>query len=260
MNPRERNNLRWRFKTPSLLEGVIVGTDQTQEWILPWWWHHYSKFNTLPVTFIDFGMTETAKAFCKERGSLVKLPIPDIFVAEKQEIDDASIHLWENTFGKEFWMRRNGWFKKPMACLLSPYQKSIWIDLDCEVRGSLNPLLTYETLALAKDIHDPISERKGYNSGVIVFKHGLPLFEEWADTAFASNHLFAGDQDVLTHLIKTRGFKIDELPLIYNWSRCSGEDPEAVVYHWHGRHGKQVIDAQCALLERVGMISPLSTC
>jgi hypothetical protein len=217
----------------------------TQQWILPWWWRHYEKSNDHPVTFIDFGMSDEAKSWCRERGTVVRLALPDIFVAERHEIDASSIDKWENTFGTDFWIRRNGWFKKPMACLLSPYQKTIWIDLDCEVRSSIKPLFAHADhpsgIALAKDIHDPLSNGKGYNSGVIVFKRGLPLIEKWADEALKSNHLFAGDQDILTKLIFDHELTISELPLIYNWSRCSGENPDAAIYHWHGRHGKTVI-------------------
>ncbi len=236
---------KWHTHTPSLKEGVIIGSDLTQEWILPWWWHHYKKSNQYPVTFIDFGMSSNAKAWCQTRGELIRLPVADIFVAEKHEIEPSSVHSWEGTFGNDFWIRRNAWFKKPLACLLSPYHTSIWIDLDCEIRGSIQTLFNYADhpsgIALAKDIHDPIGSGKGYNSGVIVFKHGIPLIETWADEAFDANHLYAGDQDILTSIIVDKNLAISELPLIYNWSRYSKENPDALIYHWHGRHGKTVI-------------------
>lgn len=199
-------------------------------------------------------MSDEAKAWCKKRGTLLKLPVADIFVAEKQEVDSSNSTAWENIYGKEFWIRRNGWFKKPLACLLTPYHTSIWIDLDCEVRGSLKHLFTYANhpsgFALAKD------HREGYNSGVIAFKHGIPLIETWADQAFTSNHLYAGDQDILTKIIADQQLTIAELPLIYNWSRCSGDSHDAIIYHWHGRHGKTVISSQ---LRETGMISIRST-
>jgi len=241
---------KWSTKAPSHEEGVIIGADLTQEWILPWWWHHYKKFNQYPVTCIDFGMSDDAKLWCQAHGELIRLPVADIFVTEKNAIASPSTYIWENTYGKDFWIQRNGWFKKPLACLLSPYYKSIWLDLDCEIRGSLGKVFAYADppsgIALAKDIHDPIGHQKGYNSGVIAFKHGIPLIETWASEAFKSNHLYAGDQDILTKIIFEENITITQLPLIYNWSRCSGESPDALIYHWHGRHGKTVIANQCA--------------
>ncbi len=226
--------IRWNLKTPSSPEGVLIATDQTQEWLLPWWWHHYSQFNSLPVTVVDFGMSPEAREWCQTRATVVRLEVADIFVTEKTEIDPKQAEEWENLYGKQFWSQRSGWFKKPLACLLSPYQKSIWVDLDCEIRYSLKPLLSYPSLAIAKDIDPHL-----YNSGVIVFEYGLPLIEAWAEAAFDSNHLYAGDQDILSKLLDSHPFH--ELPQIYNWSRCYGENPEAVIYHWHGRHGKTVI-------------------
>jgi hypothetical protein len=241
--------LQWSTKTPSTEEGVIVGADVTQEWILPWWWQHYKKLNHHPVAFIDFGMSNEARSWCRARGQLIQLPVADIFVSEKQEVNPTHIQSWENLYGKDFWIRRNGWFKKPLACLLSPYQTSIWIDLDCEIRSSIQELFTYAThpsgIALSKDIHESAKKRQIYNSGVIVFKRGLPLIEKWAHQSFELNHLYAGDQDILSKVIFDENITIAELPLIYNWSRSSGDDPDVLIYHWHGRHGKTVIALQC---------------
>lgn len=232
---------------PITQKGIVVGSDATQEWILPWWWHHYHQANVFPVTFIDFGMSDQAKSWCKQRGDLIRLPVADIYVTEKQEIQTSLAQKWEETFGSDFWIRRNGWFKKPLACLLSPYIASIWIDLDCEVRGPIDEIFSYcdhpSGLGLAKDLHDPLSERKGYNSGVIAFKHNIPLFETWAHQAFEFNHLYAGDQDILTHLIAQQKSLPAELPPIYNWSRYNGDNPAVKIFHWHGRHGKTVIKA-----------------
>lgn len=238
---------RWSLKNPVAQNGVIVGTDIAQQWILPWWWHHYHQFNTYPITFIDFGMSNEAKKWCQKRGNVVPLPVPDIYVKGKQTVVPSLAHQWEHVLGTDFWDRRNGWFKKPLACLLSPYLNSIWIDLDCEIRGSIQELFSYcnspAGFSVAKDLHDPLSNKKGYNSGVIAFKRGIPLFETWATQAFECNHLYAGDQDILTHLISQNNIIIEELPQIYNWSRYNEQSSKVKILHWHGRHGKAVISA-----------------
>ena len=229
-------------------EGIVVGSDLTQQWLLPWWWEHYRRFNTYPVTFVDFGMTEEMKQWCRERGHFVSLPVADIFVAEKKEVDSSLSEQWEGIYGTRFWPSRNAWFKKPAACLQSPYRLSIWIDLDCEIRGSLKELFdlceTGSGIALAKEDHESTPHQIGYNSGVIVFKQGISLIESWADGAFDSNESFAGDQDILSKIIHDQKWTVTVLPSIYNWSRCSVENPQAVILHWHGLYGKSYIHHQ----------------
>lgn len=236
---------RWASSDETKGDGIVVGSDLTQEWLLVWWWDHYQRFNTYPVTFVDFGMSEGMKQWCRERGSFVSLPVADIFVAEKLEINPLLIQQWENTYGCWFWSSRNAWFKKPLACLQSPYKRSIWIDLDCEIRGPLKDLFelceTGSGMALAKEDNDFPSKQTGYNAGVIVFKRGISLIETWADFSFESNDAFYGDQDVLCKIIHDQQIPITELPPIYNWSRRQTENPQAVILHWHGPHGKSHI-------------------
>jgi hypothetical protein len=230
-------------------DGVIVGSDLAQEWLLPWWWDHYAESNTHPVTFVDFGMSAEMQQWCRERGSYLKLPVADIFVSEKEEIDPALISDWEKGFGSKFWNCRSAWFKKPSACLLSPYHRSVWIDLDCEVRGSIKelfPLCDHETgISMSTEWEE--SRKIGYNSGVIVFKHGLPLIEAWADLSFEKNSDFRGDQEALSHIIEQQQLRILELPPIYNWRRVYKENPQAVIQHWHGDYGKSYIHHQIML-------------
>ncbi len=85
----------------------------------------------------------------------MRLPVADIFVKEREEIDSSIAYDWEAYYGEQFWISRRAWFKKPLACLRSPFKRTIWIDLDCEVLGSLRGL--FDTcqnpsgIALAKD-------------------------------------------------------------------------------------------------------------
>lgn len=232
----------WRSHDLNEKNGVVVGSDLTQEWLLPWWWKHYCTFHTHPVAFVDFGMSETMKKWCKERGELIPLLIADIFVADRQDMDPLLVKEMENDCGKEFWPCRHAWFKKPLACLQSPFHTSIWIDLDCQIQGSLSGLFNLygECLTIAKDPCHSLS----YNSGVMVFNHGLNVIETWADQAFERNHEFRGDQDLLSAIIHEQNVQITELPAIYNWSRCSTPNAEAIIMHWHGPQGKSQIAHQ----------------
>lgn len=238
---------KWCPGNPKQMNGIVVGADITQEWLLPWWWSHYSRFNSHPVAFIDLGMSDEMKKWCQERGDLIRLPVADIFVAERETIDPTLVQEMETACGNSFWPSRSAWFKKPLACLLSPFQTSIWIDLDCQILGPLNELFLHlEPLAMVKEQFDLSSEKVSYNAGVIVFKNGIPAIEDWADRSFEHNHQFRGDQDVLNALIHERNFSIAELPQIYNWSRLKEKNPEAIILHWHGPQGKSEIAHQIA--------------
>lgn len=227
-------------------DGLIVACDISQEWLLPWWWGHYILHNSYPVTFVDLGMSHEKKEWCKQRGNFVRLAAPDIFVKEKEEIKDPLILEWENSYGRKFWPRRQAWFKKPMAFLKSPYLRTVWCDLDCEIRAPLSELFSFcensAGISLAHEKHDPLSKKTGFNSGVVVYKYGLALIEEWAKLAVSSNDLFPGDQDVLSLLILEQNLPVVELPHIYNWSRLNEENADAKIFHWHGDHGKAVIE------------------
>jgi len=226
-----------------MTSGILVGSDQTQEWLLPWWWENYSCHNQHSVAFVDFGMSFEKKAWCREHGELIALRVID-FAAEAAEITPSLVKDWENQFGKSFWLSRGAWFKKPLACVQSPFDRTIWVDLDCEIRGPLNPLFALAEhssgIALAKDLEEQ-KPYQIYNSGVIVFQRNIPLLHTWAQESFRQNHLFRGDQELLSFLIAEQKLPIAEVPLLYNWSRCRGDEPKAVVRHWHGELGRSVI-------------------
>ncbi|MES2272636.1 MAG: hypothetical protein V4487_00390 [Chlamydiota bacterium] len=246
----------WRVDDLREEDGIVVGSDQTLEWLLPWWWDHYQRHNAFPVTFVNFGLSLEMKKWCQERGELRSLSIFDLGVKEKEEIETASASEWELNFGKNFWQNRGAWFKKPLACLQSPYRRSLWIDLDCEIRGSLKELFTHADhpsgIGLVKDLNHPTSSLCPiYNSGVIAFRRNLPLIEDWGTQALVRNHLFPGDQDLLSQIIHEKSICISEMDPQYNWSRRSEENPAAVIYHWHGDFGKCAIrhQIQCRELD-----------
>lgn len=239
----------WPQKIATVPEGVIVGVDINQEWLLPWWWDHYSKDNPYPVAFFDFGMSDGSKQWCKDRGRHIPLQMPDTFVAERGEMSLAQVQAMEAATGKDFWPSRPSWFKKPLACLQTPFDTSVWIDLDCQVQASLRELfaLCGAALAIAKENSTQLSDHPlQYNSGVIGFRRGQRLIETWANACLDRNHEYRGDQDVLSALIRAENPTLHVLPPRFNWSRTLEDNPEALILHWHGPHGKAVIAHQIA--------------
>lgn len=230
-------------------KGILCGAEKSQEWLLPWWWSRYREHNAYPVTFFDFGLTGEMRKWCGERGEVVSIELEASCICPRNKIDPELAKLWEQDYGWRVWNSRLTWFKKPLAFLQSPYEKGIWLDLDCEVLGSLEPLFEKldgsTQMALVRDYScdhlpkfDPCIR---YNGGVVAFQRGSPVIEKWADGAKTKNHLFGGDDPLLSHMINTHRVEIAELPEIYNWRMARGLNLDAVILHWVGTGGKSYI-------------------
>ncbi len=229
--------------------GVLCGAEKTQEWLLPWWWSRYREHNDFPVTFFDFGMSDEMKTWCSERGELCSIELESPRISPRSCIDPILAKEWERLYGWVVWSSRHVWFKKPFAFLNSCYEKTLWMDLDCEVLGPLDFLFSHSDsasgLALVREYssehllqHDP---NVRYNGGVIVFQHGLSIIEKWAEGAMTYNDRFGGDDLLLSYLIHELRLNVMELPEIYNWRMARGLNLNAVILHWLGSGGKAYI-------------------
>ena len=231
-------------------QGVLVATDTLQEWMLPWWWENYSRFNSYPVAFVDLGMTDDAKTWCQEHGTL--LALPHTLHLKKEETPSETAAQWERCFGTTFWPSRPSWFLKPLAMMQSPYCKTLWLDLDTEVKASLAPLFQEEhELAMVPEpeyskIHDIAhglihENEKLFNSGVVLYKAKSSAMAIWAQAALKDAPYFWSDQHVAARLHYQNKLTIQELPTPYNWRFAQGQNPDAVIIHWVGHMGKEYI-------------------
>jgi len=236
-----------------MTQGIIVGADQNIAWLLPWWWKHYSRHNSYPVTFVDFGLSQEMIAWCRQRGNTISLEVAG-FVVPKDNIDPHLALEWENFYGKKVWQAREGWFKKPFAMLLSPYDKTIWMDLDCEVCGEVGPI--FDFLDDSSDISlnfDP--GRPGiYNSGVVVFRKQTALLTAWAKECIAQNTHSIGDDYIVSTLIATQNFRFKVLPQEYNWWVGQGLSFSALILHW-AAWGKTFIETHGGLQESLAALT-----
>lgn len=228
-------------------EGVLVASDETLEWLLPWWWARYSAHNTHPVAFVDLGLSHFGKAFCAERGELLPLDLNP----QLASLPPHAKH-WETLFGENLWKNRNEWFKKPFAALQTPFEKTLWLDVDCEVLGSVAPLFEQEeAISLAPET-TPSQERERtlrtihadetlYNSGVILYHHQTPIIEKWACAVLEEGDQFWSDQHALSRIIYNEKTPVTTLHENYNWRMSQGLNLHAVIVHWVGSWGKEYI-------------------
>lgn len=221
-------------------EGILVGCDCNQEWLLSWWWDHYAKHNSYPVAFADFGMSPKALKWCREKGEILKLS----FFPLKKVPKEKKIQ-WEKRAGEGIWPFRAALFKKPSAFLASPFPLSCWIDLDCEIKGNLEPLFNFLVLAdiaIARE-PDPVQKQdreqglnfpdeSTYNSGVVPFRQGSRVLKQWIDLCEQKNHLFLNDQSALSRAIYLTKPPLIELPQLYNWKMDLGPNPNALIHHY----------------------------
>jgi hypothetical protein len=236
-------------------EGIIVGCDEKGEWLLYWWWENYSKTNSYPVFFADFGLSEKARNWCLEKGVLETCTNP-FFQNNEKNIPIERKKLWEETHGTSIWQFRHAWFKKPFACQKSPFKKSIWIDLDCRVEKNLSELFNLLEseidIAICKDLLTPFNfldpSRTTYNSGVIAFTQKSSIISKWVE--LASHHFddFLGDQDALSEAIIQIDAPIYELDSIYNWSWHFPSNEETVITHFHGNGKAKLINERTQAL------------
>lgn len=242
---------KWKHPQPLFAEGILVGSDATQEWMLPWWWKHYSCHNSYPVVFVDFGLSEEARLWCEERGQLLNLEHYPL-LKEREQLPPQCISQWENAYGTSFWKNRASWFKKPQALLMTPFEKTVWLDLDCEVRGPLASLFL-ESMELGL-VPEPscahaflrrftlIEDNEVcYNSGVILYKHGSFFIQTWAEECFSRADYFWSDQNLLSRQLFESKTPVIALAPKYNWRMSSGENAEAHIIHWAGDVGKEWI-------------------
>ena len=222
-----------------ITSGVITGVDHHLEWMLPWWWKHYSKHSSYPVVFADFGMSKAAKAFCKERGTL--LPIKGSLLKTK-----ASPQQWEQIYGKVIWQSRSAWFKKPLALLASPFDYGLWLDIDCKVQKPLDPLfhslhLGYEILIATNPHVSPALEQGEvhYNSGVIAFCKKAPILQQWIEIALSHSDKLPGDEECLSRAVTLYKPRLLQLAQIFNWLHdFETSNPDTVICHYCGINGK----------------------
>lgn len=231
--------------------GILVAADEHQEWMLPWWWKHYSAFNHLPVLFIDFGMSEEALAWCRSKGAVHSLSSPHI--KSKEEISPDTVLQWQSAYGTGFWRARPSWFKKPLALIQTPFETTLWLDLDCEVKADLTPLFATlrADVALVPEpgyAHTHMrahsichKEETVYNSGVVLYRKASPLIASWANAVENFSEFHWSDQHLLSRLIFEQNASIDVLPRLYNWHMGLGENGDAHIVHWLGDAGKERI-------------------
>ncbi|CRX38708.1 hypothetical protein [Estrella lausannensis] len=247
----------WKHQKPFRDTGVITGGDRQIEYLIPWWLDCFKKHSRLPVLFCDLGLSPKAREWVSQFFELLPLDISqDLFKKRFQEKEPSFENLDENARLYREKMRI-AWFKKPFILLQTPFKRSLWLDIDCEVQNDINPLFAFAEKSTAMAALTPAAEHIStskkaygliahegvdYNAGVIPFLHGSPLIPSWAEDTLDCDRYFPGDQEILAHTILERKHQVALLPRIYNWQIPDwGTNRAATIQHWKGGNAKHFL-------------------
>ncbi len=237
--------------------GVVVAADQGAEWLLPWWWDCYSKHHKQPVAFIDFGMKSAAKLWCKERGILIPFAGQRDFVKSKEKISLKNQQKWEAIYGPKVWQARCSWFKKPLAMLQTPFQKSVWMDLDCEVCQPIDGIFDGVQDGMLGAVR--VEKKAHYNSGVIVYDKESTLLKAWIEACLKKSATCIGDETLLSQLICTKRYPFKEISPQFNWMMGWGYHADLKIAHWAASWGKLCIETMGGIQKSLDVIQSYLT-
>ena len=220
-------------------QGIITGCNEHQEWMLKLWWHYYSQTNTYSVTFMDFGMTKSARLWCEKRGKVITVELPQDIPTSKDNIAVNNQREWEIGY-HDPWQARKGWFYKPFALLKSPYEQTVWLDIDTFIIKPLTPLfeLDLTQIALPQEVLRALNPTKLfpkeiiYNTSVIGYSEKSLLIKKWVEKVHSWNHQFLGDQDILSRLIYEDQVPVTTLPPIFNARPQDGIPKGTFIIHF----------------------------
>lgn len=122
----KEDDIKWTSNPEIAEKGVLVASDSISEWMLSWWWDNYHKHNTLPVAFVDLGMSPKSVDFCKQKGIVIPYTYKDIKITNREQVNPELVNYWETIHPPHYlWKSRTAWFRKPFALLLTPFKKTI---------------------------------------------------------------------------------------------------------------------------------------
>ncbi len=241
-------NILWE-KTKEF-EGILVAFDAAMQPLILWWYNTLRKYSSKPIAFVNFGgISKNVKNWCKSHGYY--------YDNEKYVLNFKKIKVpikykkkWSDLIKGDVTDIRPFWFTKPIALMHTPFEKTLYLDIDCEVKDSIDEIFTYlngNEMALCEDLSEfsninKNKKEKVFNSGVIIYKSKSKIIEKWAELSLDFSHDFLGDQDLLSHIIYKYKYKPKILPIYWNWHAVLKENEKTKISHWSGSNKLNLIE------------------
>lgn len=243
--------MKIRWEKTKEEKGILVAFDKSMQPLILWWYKNLRKYSSLPIAFINLGnISKNMKTWCKSNGYY--------FECEKYVLHFKNIEVpienqkkWFNLVKTDVTDIRPYWFTKPIAMMNTPFEKTLYLDIDCELISSIDEIFSYlseNQIGLCEDQSEnnflnnlnPI--KKVFNSGVVIYKSKSQIIQKWAELSFKCSQDFFGDQDLLSHLIHEYKYSPKIMPLCWNWPAPWREDPDTKICHWFGNNKIKIIE------------------
>ena len=124
---------------------------------------------------------------------------------------------------------------KPLVFMHTPFQQTIYLDVDCEVKGSIANLFEVPFAVSC------IRGEKLYDTGVISYSHCSPIINDWATMIYEASCHFSTDAIALMEALRQGSHTVDEYPWIYNAIGDKKRHPDALIAHHNGPDGKYLL-------------------
>lgn len=219
-------------------KAILTGCSSKYEENIPWWISKIRKQTDIPLIFADFGLSTEAKNFVKKNCQGV-----------------LNFNVSSENF---FWGLKQIAFS---ACT-DIAEKLLWIDQDCEIIGSIEPLFELCSLdtdfCISKDLPTlryPNEEKIYHNqfqAGLFLSSPKHPIIQEWKRLLETENN----DQKAISSILNTsssyrQGLKIIPWNLhcprlcLEQQIRASGKIPNII--HWTGFIGDEILKSRMIL-------------
>ncbi|GAB4184384.1 MAG: hypothetical protein Tsb0015_00210 [Simkaniaceae bacterium] len=227
-------------------QGILVALDRKYQWLLPSFWKSLRAHCSLDVAFIDLGMDTKGKSWAKKRGLYIDRST-HVSQFKEKEPPAFLIKKWKEIMQGDISIFRPYWFAKPLALCCTPFQHTLYLDVDCEVKSPLEDVFlsleandcalcqesfAWHELLVQQGLKSPLE--RTWNSGVIAYHCHCPLIIRWMERSLRESHLFMGDQDLLARIIYEENHSPAILPMHWNWKASWGPNSSAKIYHWSG--------------------------
>ena len=229
-------------------KGVLIGCDSEMEIYLGWWWSHYKKWNGLPVAIADFGLSEQGKENARGIGQVIEIDV-DLSDAVISSSEHKALQSTINQVRKCIGI----WQKKPFALSQSPFDQTVWIDLDCEIKADIGPVFEYCHDGFGVIADEPHYEKwcnemgilngAGYDTSVVAYTKESQVLKSWVETTHEWKEEFWGDDRILSHVIEKGGYKVDTIPEEWS-SNYARRNSSAKIVHYPTANGKAEIIKQ----------------
>lgn len=141
---------------------------------------------SLDVAFIDLGMDTKGKSWAKKRGLYIDRST-HVSQFKEKEPPAFLIKKWKEIMQGDISIFRPYWFAKPLALCCTPFQHTLYLDVDCEVKAPLEDVFlsleandcalcqesfAWHELLVQQGLKSPLE--RTWNSGVIAYHCHCP--------------------------------------------------------------------------------------